>query len=242
MKKKSQTRSRRERGADQLRPVRFTRNYTEMTPGSVLVEMGRTIVLATASVEERVPRWMRKSGSGWVTAEYGMMPGSSNRRIRRDRYSGGRSKEISRLIGRSLRSVVNLPAMGETMVIVDCDVVQADGGTRTAAVNAAWIALHDAFAQAISDGVMTSDPMLDRVTAVSVGIVDGKCLLDLDYRDDSAASVDMNVVMTGRGLLVEVQATAEGQPYGRSELDRLLDLAGMGIERIGALQDLQVAE
>ncbi len=234
--------NRRERAADQLRPVRFTRNYTEMTPGSVLVEMGRTKVLATASVQERVPKWLRKSGAGWVTAEYAMMPGSSNRRIRRDQYSGGRSKEISRLIGRSLRSVVDLPAMGEVMVIVDCDVVQADGGTRTAAVNAAWIALHDAFTWAISEGLITSDPVIDRLTAVSVGVVEGECLLDLDYRDDSAASVDMNVVMTGRGRLVEVQATAEGVPFDRRELDRLLDLAGMGIEQIGLLQDRQVAE
>lgn len=233
--------SRRERDAEELRPVRITQGYTEMTPGSVLIEMGRTIVLATASVEDRVPRWMQKTGSGWVTAEYSMMPGSSNRRVRRDRYMAGRSKEISRLIGRSLRSVVNLRAMGEVMVTVDCDVVQADGGTRTAAVNAAWLALHDAFAWAVEEDMMASDPILDRVTAVSVGIVDGECLLDLDYRDDVAASVDMNVVMTGRGLLVEVQATAEGLPFSREELDRLLDLASIGIAEIGELQDQLVA-
>lgn len=229
--------SRRKRDADELRPVRIVQGYTEMPPGSVLIEMGRTIVLATASVEDRVPKWMQKSGSGWVTAEYAMMPGSSNRRIRRDRYTGGRAKEISRLIGRSLRSVVNLRAMGEVMVTVDCDVVQADGGTRTAAVNAAWLALHDAFQWAVEEDMMASNPLLDRVTAVSVGIVDGECLLDLDYRDDVAASVDMNVVMTGRGLLVEVQATAEGLPFSRQELDRLLDLARVGIEHIGELQD-----
>lgn len=229
--------SRRKRAADEMRPVRITQGYTEMTPGSVLIEMGRTIVLATASVEDRVPKWMQRSGSGWVTAEYAMMPGSSNRRIRRDRYTGGRAKEISRLIGRSLRSVVNLRAMGEIMVTVDCDVVQADGGTRTAAVNAAWLALHDAFEGAVEEDMMASNPLLDRVTAVSVGIVDGECLLDLDYRDDVAASVDMNVVMTGRGLLVEVQATAEGLPFSRHELDRLLDLARIGIEQIGELQD-----
>lgn len=233
--------SRRERDADELRPVRIIQGYTEMTPGSVLIEMGRTIVLATASVEDRVPKWMQRTGSGWVTAEYAMMPGSSNRRIRRDRYTGGRAKEISRLIGRSLRSVVNLRAMGEVMVTVDCDVVQADGGTRTAAVNAAWLALHDAFVWAVEEDMMASSPVLDRVTAVSVGIVDGECLLDLDYRDDVAASVDMNVVMTGRGLLVEVQATAEGLPFSREELDRLLDLASIGIDQIGELQDELVA-
>ena len=233
--------SRRERDADELRPVRITQGYTEMTPGSVLIEMGRTIVLATASVEDRVPKWMQRTGSGWVTAEYAMMPGSSDRRVRRDRYTGGRAKEISRLIGRSLRSVVNLRAMGEVMVTVDCDVVQADGGTRTAAVNAAWLALHDAFVWAVEGDMMASNPVLDRVTAVSVGIVDGECLLDLDYRDDVAASVDMNVVMTGRGLLVEVQATAEGLPFSREELDRLLDLASIGIDQIGELQDELVA-
>ena len=232
---------RRERAADAMRPVRIIQGYTEMTPGSVLIEMGRTIVLATASVEDRVPKWLQRTGSGWVTAEYAMMPGSSDRRIRRDQYKGGRSKEISRLIGRSLRSVVNLRAMGEVMVTVDCDVVQADGGTRTAAVNAAWLALHDAFAWALEENMMAANPVLDRVTAVSVGIVDGECLLDLDYRDDVAASVDMNVVMTGRGLLVEVQATAEGLPFSREELDRLLDLAGIGIEQIGVLQDELVA-
>lgn len=232
----------RARAADELRPVRIVQGYTEMTPGSVLIEMGRTIVLATASVEERVPRWMKKSGSGWVTATYAMMPGSSNRRVSRDRYTGGRSKEISRLIGRSLRSVVNLRVMGEVTVTVDCDVIQADGGTRTAAVNAAWPAFNDAAAWAVEKDKMAADPILDRVTAVSVGIVDGECLLDLDYRDDVAASVDMNVVMTGRGLLVEVQATAEGLPFSREEMERLLDLAGIGIEQIGALQDQLVAE
>ena len=231
----------RERAVDELRPVCVTRGFTEMTPGSVLIEMGRTRVLATASVGDRVPKWMQKTGSGWVTAEYSMMPGSSDRRVRRDRYTGGRSKEISRLIGRSLRAVVDLRAMGEVMVNVDCDVVQADGGTRTAAVNAAWIALHDAFGWAVDQGVMAADPMLDRVAAVSVGIVEGASLLDLDYADDVAASVDLNVVMTGRGLLVEVQGTAEGQPFSRVELDGLLDLAAGGIARISAIQREAVA-
>ena len=233
---------RRERAADELRPIRITQGFTEMTPGSVLIEMGRTMVLATASIGDRVPRWMQKSGSGWVTAEYAMMPGSSDRRVRRDQYTGGRSKEISRLIGRSLRSVVNLRAMGEVMVNVDCDVVQADGGTRTAAVNAAWVAMHDAFEWALEQHMVETNPILDRVTAISAGIVDGASLLDLDYRDDVAASVDMNVVMTGRGLLVEVQGTAEGLPFSREELDGLLDLAKAGIDQIGALQDRLVAE
>ena len=204
--------------------------------------MGRTIVLATASIGDRVPRWMQKSGSGWVTAEYAMMPGSSDRRVRRDRYTGGRSKEISRLIGRSLRSVVNLRAMGEMMVNVDCDVVQADGGTRTAAVNAGWLALNDALEWAVDQHMLEMNPILDRVTAISVGIVDGRLLLDLDYRDDVAASVDMNVVMTGRGLLVEVQGTAEGLPFSRAELDGLLDLAKVGIDQLGALQHKFAAE
>ena len=228
--------SSRERPADQLRPIRLTQGYTEMTPGSVLIEMGRTMVLATASVGERVPGWMRNTGSGWITAEYSMLPGAGNQRIRRDRYTSGRSKEISRLIGRSLRSVVNLQSMGEVMLNVDCDVIQADGGTRTAAVNAAWVALHDAVGWAVEEGKMDCNPILDRVTAISVGLVDGVALLDLDYQDDVAASVDLNVVMTGRGLLVEVQGTAEGLPFSREELDNLLDLAAVGIDQIGAIQ------
>lgn len=228
--------SRRDRPARQLRPVRFVQGYTEMTPGSVLIEMGRTVVLATASFSDSVPRWLRKSGSGWVNAEYNMLPGSSERRIHRNQYTGGRSKEISRMIGRSLRSVVHLKQMGEMMVNIDCDVIQADGGTRTAAVNAAWAALHDAFEWAAGKGKLEANPLLDRVAAVSVGIVDGEALLDLDYRDDKAASVDLNVVMTGRGLLVEVQGTAEGLPFSRSELDDMLDLAAEGIGQLDAMQ------
>ncbi len=233
---------RRDRAADELRPVRIVQGYTEMTPGSVLIEMGRTRVLATASISDSVPRWLQRKRSGWVTAEYNMIPGSSNRRIRRDQYTGGRSKEISRLIGRSLRSVVGLKRMGEMMVNVDCDVIQADGGTRTAAVNAGWVALHDAFEWAVGENLIEANPLLDRVTAVSVGIVDGAPLLDLDYRDDSAASVDLNVVMTGRGLLVEVQGTAEGLPFSRQELEEMLDLAGTGIGRLGEIQDRLTAE
>lgn len=220
----------RSRPADELRPIRFTRQFTTATPGSVLIEVGDTRVLCTAAVEEDVPRWMRGSGKGWVTAEYAMLPGSSNGRIRRDAYQGGRAKEISRLIGRSLRSVVSMPRMGEAMVRVDCDVIQADGGTRTAAITGAWVAMYDAFADAAERGLISEMPIIDRVAATSVGIVGGTPLLDLEYESDVAAEVDMNVVMTGRGLLVEVQGTAEGAPFTRDELGSLLDLASSGIE------------
>jgi ribonuclease PH len=212
-----------------------------MTPGSVLIEMGRTRVLCTASIEEDVPRWMRGGDSGWVTAEYGMLPGSSAERIRRDNYSGGRSKEISRLIGRALRSVVDMKAMPELMMRVDCDVLQADGGTRTAAITGAWIAMHDAFTDAIERGLVTSNPIHDQLAAISVGNVDGTVLLDLEYVDDVAADVDMNVVMTGRGLLVEVQGTAEGAPFTREDLNSMLDVAAKGIGELFDLQKRAVA-
>ena len=226
----------RERPADELRPVRLTCGFTEATPGSVLIEMGRTRVLCTATVERDLPRWMRDSGRGWVTAEYGMLPGSSSERIRRDQYQGGRSKEISRLIGRSLRSVVDLKRMGEAMVRVDCDVIEADGGTRTAAVTGAWVALHDALVAGQEDGLVTTEALIDHVAAVSVGIVEGEVLLDLEYESDAAADVDMNVVMSGRGLLVEVQRTAEQAPFTRKELDGMLDLAHRGIDQLVDLQ------
>jgi ribonuclease PH len=233
---------RRQRPADELRPVRMTRGYTEMTPGSVLIEMGETRVLCTAAVEQDVPRWMRDSGKGWVTAEYGMLPGSSPQRIRRDAYSGGRSKEISRLIGRSLRSVVRMEGMEQLTVRVDCDVLQADGGTRTAAITGAWVALHDALTWAKSQELVAEVPIIDQVAAVSVGLVDGRILLDLEYVDDVAAEVDFNVVMTGRGLLVEVQGTAEGQPYTRHELEEILDVAEAGIGNLVAIQRELVGE
>lgn len=226
----------RERPADELRPVRITQGYTEMTPGSVLIEMGRTRVLCTASIDDEVPRWLRGGKKGWVTAEYGMLPGSSNERIRRDNYSGGRSKEISRLIGRALRSVVRLEALPEMVLRVDCDVLQADGGTRCAAITGAWIAMHDAIEDAIAKGALRKNPIIDRVAAVSVGMVDGEARLDLEYADDVAADVDMNVVMTGRGLLVEVQGTAEGAPFSRTDLNDLLDLADGGIAELLDLQ------
>ena len=219
----------RTREHDELRPVRLHLGFTEATPGSVVIEMGQTRVLCTATVEPDVPRWMKGSGKGWVTAEYGMLPGSSNSRIRRDSYTKGRQQEISRLIGRALRAVVDVKAMGEGMVRVDCDVIEADGGTRTAAVTGAWIALHQAFESAVAEGTMARNPIIDQVAAVSVGLVDGKTLLDLEYVDDVSAEVDMNVVMSGRGLLIEVQGTAEGAPFSREELDGMLDLAAGGI-------------
>ncbi len=230
-----------DRPFDQLRDVKLEIPYTSSTPGSVLISMGRTRVLCTASVQSDVPRWMRESGKGWITAEYAMLPGSSPERVRRDHVSGGRAKEISRLIGRSLRAVVDLKAMGEAMAMVDCDVIEADGGTRTAAVTGAWIALHEALADAVDKGQLSSIPILDEVAAVSVGIVEGTPMLDLDYEKDVAAEVDMNVVMSGRGLLVEVQGTAERAPFTRDELDQLLDLAASGISELHDLQRRAVA-
>lgn len=231
-----------ERALDDLRPVTLELGFTESTPGSVLISFGRTRVLCTASVEEEVPRWMRDSGKGWVTAEYGMLPGSSSERVRRDHVSGGRAKEISRLIGRALRAAVDMKVMGEAMVRVDCDVIEADGGTRTAAITGSWVALHYALEDAVDRGLIPRNPIIDEVAAVSVGIVDGECVLDLDYEKDVAAEVDMNVVMSGRGLLVEVQGTAEGAPFSREDLDKLLDLAAKGIGELNELQRQAVAE
>ena len=231
-----------DRPHDQLRPVTVELGFTNSTPGSVLIAMGQTRVLCTASVEDEVPRWMRGSNRGWVTAEYAMLPGSSGERVRRDHISGGRAKEISRLIGRALRAAVNLRAMGEAMVRVDCDVIEADGGTRTAAITGAWIALHQALRDAVDREVMATNPIIDEVAAVSVGIVDGEKRLDLDYEKDVSAEVDLNVVMSGRGLLVEVQGTAEGAPFTREDLDQLLDLASVGIEELHDMQRRAVAE
>lgn len=224
------------RASDELRPVRITRGFTEMTPGSVLIEMGRTRVLCTAAFEEDVPRWMRDSGEGWVTAEYSMLPGSSPQRVRRNAISGGRTKEIQRLIGRSLRAVVDMKVMGPLTVRVDCDVLQADGGTRTASITGAWIALADAFDTRIAAGKLERAPLTDHIAAVSVGMVGAEPLLDLEYTEDFAADVDANVVMTGAGKIVEVQGTAEGAPFDRSQLDRMLDLATNGISELVAEQ------
>lgn len=185
---------------------------------------------------------MRDSGKGWVTAEYAMLPGSSGNRIRRDHISGGRAKEISRLIGRALRAGVDMKAMGEAMVRVDCDVIEADGGTRTAAITGAWVALHQALEHAVESEIIPRNPMIDEVAAVSVGIVEGEYLLDLDYERDASAEVDMNVVMSGRGLLVEIQGTAEGAPFSREDLDRLLDLAESGIAELHDMQRRAVAD
>jgi ribonuclease PH len=203
--------------------------------------MGGTRVLCTASVDNDVPRWMRDSGKGWVTAEYGMLPGSSPERVRRDHISGGRAKEISRLIGRSLRAAVNPKAMPELMARVDCDVIQADGGTRTAAITGGWIALHQALSHAVELGWITDVPIVDEIAAISVGIINGEPTLDLDYELDVSADVDMNVVMSGRGLFIEVQGTAEKAPFSREELDQLLDLASKGIAELHELQREAVA-
>jgi ribonuclease PH len=231
-----------DRARDQLRPIAMELGFTESTPGSVLISFGRTKVLCTASVEADVPRWMKESGQGWVTAEYAMLPGSSSERVRRDHVSGGRAQEISRLIGRSLRAVVDLKALGEAMARVDCDVIEADGGTRTAAITGAWVALHQAFEDAVGRGTIVRNPLIDEVAAVSVGMIEGEPMLDLDYERDSSAEGDMNVVMSGRGLLIEVQGTAERAPFTRSELDLLLDLAAKGIGDLHELQREAVAE
>ncbi len=218
------------RRPDELRPLTFERDYTEMAVGSVLVSFGRTKVLCTASLDDDVPRWLRGGGKGWVTAEYAMLPGSSPERVAR--RTSGRSQEIQRLIGRALRSVVDLPAMGERQILVDCDVLQADGGTRTASICGAYVALHDAFTRLIQRGELRANPLSDALAAVSVGIIDGQCRLDLPYVEDANAEVDMNVVMTGSGHLVEVQGTAEGAPFSRAQLDELLGLAESGIGQI----------
>jgi ribonuclease PH len=230
---------------EDLRPVGFVRDFTEFAPGSVLVSMGKTKVLCTASVEERVPPWMRGTGKGWVTAEYSLLPGSSAERIDREAAKGkqsGRTQEIQRLIGRSLRSVTDMVAMGELQVTVDCDVLQADGGTRTASICGAYVALHDCFSRLIQKGRLTAQPLGDSCAAVSVGIVDAACLLDLDYSEDSRAEVDMNVVMTGSGRFIEVQGTAEGLPFSRGELDELLALAEHGIATLLDAQGAVLAE
>ena len=215
---------------DELRPLSFERDYTEMAAGSCLVTFGRTRVLCTASVGDGVPPWLRNTGRGWVTAEYSMLPGSSPERIRR--RTSGRDQEIQRLIARSLRAVVDLEVMPEMEVTVDCDVLQADGGTRTASICGGFVALHDAFTRLVADGTLSASPITDELAAISVGIVDGSPRLDLPYVEDSTAGVDFNVVMTGSGRFVEVQGTAEGQAFERSELDALVDLAAGGIAQI----------
>jgi ribonuclease PH len=227
------------RRADALRPVTIQRGYTRHAEGSVLVSFGDTQVLCTASVEEKVPPFKRGGGEGWLTAEYGMLPRATHTRSDREAAKGkqsGRTQEIQRLIGRSLRTVFDLKALGERTISLDCDVLQADGGTRTAAITGAFVAAHDAVTWMLAQGKLTKSPILDFVAAVSVGVVKGTPLLDLEYIEDSACDTDMNVVMTGSGGFVEVQGTAEGVPFTRAEMDRLLSLADQGIRELNALQ------
>ncbi len=228
-----------ERALDQVRPVTITRNYTAYAEGSVLVEFGNTKVLCNATVEESVPRWLKGKGKGWVTAEYGMLPRATHTRTRREAASGkqgGRTMEIQRLIARSLRAVVDLEAMGEMMVTVDCDVIQADGGTRTASISGASVAMADAFQTLVVSGKLKANPMKGHVAAVSVGMVEGEARCDLEYVEDSAADTDMNVVMTEEGKMIEVQGTAEGEPFSHEELLELLALAKKGIADIVEIQ------
>jgi ribonuclease PH len=223
------------RPANELRQTSITPNYLMHAEGSVLIEAGHTKVICTASVEDRVPQFLRGSGKGWVTAEYGMLPRATTTRMQREASQGkvgGRTQEIQRLIGRSLRSVTNLPALGERTVWVDCDVIQADGGTRTASITGAFVALALALEKMRERGTIGTIPLIDYVAAISVGVVDGEPLLDLAYDDDSRAEVDMNIVKTGSGQFIEVQGTAEGLPFSRAALDTLLDLADQGIKQL----------
>jgi ribonuclease PH len=223
------------RQPDQLRPVRLTRGYTRHAEGSVLVEFGDTKVICTASVDEKVPPFLKGQGTGWVTAEYGMLPRSTGTRTQREASSGrqsGRTHEIQRLVGRSLRAVVDLSGLGERTIQIDCDVIQADGGTRTASITGAFVALHDAVGMLRGRRLVSAWPIQDFVAAVSVGMFEGTPVLDLDYAEDSTCETDMNVVMTGSGGIVELQGTAEGHPFSRAELDAMVDLAAAGIRQL----------
>lgn len=238
-----------DRADDQLRPITFERDYTDMAAGSVLVSFGRTKVLCTASIDDSVPRWMKGSGKGWVTAEYSMLPGASPERIDREAAKGkqsGRTVEIQRLIGRSLRAACDMRVLGERQVVVDCDVLQADGGTRTASICGGYLALHDALTRLIQNGDLTRQPLHSLCAAISVGIIGGVPVLDLPYVEDSSAEVDMNVVMLRRpdegARFVEVQGTAEGMAFTRGELDSLLGLAESGLDTIMSLQQEMIAE
>ena len=226
------------RAADAMRPVTLTRDVMKHALGSCLVEFGDTKVLCAATIEEGLPGWRKASRAGWVTAEYAMLPASTNRRTKRETGSRkGRSMEIERLIGRSLRTVVNMKALGEHTVTVDCDVIQADGGTRTASVTGAWVALHDALMAWVEAGKISRLPLTGQVAAVSMGVVDGLELLDLDYSEDSNAEVDMNLVATDSGEIIELQGTGERTPFDRTRLNRLLDLGELGISKLIALQN-----
>ena len=231
------------RAADELRAVTLERSVSKHAEGSCLVKFGDTHVLCTASLEERIPPWLRGQGRGWVTAEYGMLPRATGERMRREASAGkqsGRTQEIQRLIGRSLRAVVDLPALGERQISVDCDVIQADGGTRTAAITGAWVALHDCIAWMRARDMVTKPVLRDHVAAISCGIHGGKPVLDLDYAEDSEAETDANFVMTGAGGIVEIQGTAEGTPFTEEEFGQLLGLAKAGIGQLVDLQKLAI--
>lgn len=223
------------RAANEMRQISITRNYTKHAEGSVLIEFGDTKVICTASVENRVPGFLRGQGKGWVTAEYGMLPRSTGSRMRREASSGkqgGRTMEIQRLIGRSLRAAIDLDALGENTISLDCDVIQADGGTRTASITGAWVALHDAVHHLMEQGLVEKDPLHHQIGSVSVGIYKGTPVLDLDYAEDSTAETDMNVVMNNANSFIEVQGTAEGHAYTRDELNAMLELAEQGISNL----------
>jgi ribonuclease PH len=227
------------RANDQLRPVEIIRRYTKHAEGSVLVKFGDTHVLCTASIEEKVPPFLRGKNQGWVTAEYGMLPRSTGSRMSREASQGkqsGRTQEIQRLIGRSLRAIIDLGKLGERSIQIDCDVIQADGGTRTASITGAYVALHDAVSHLLAKGLITQSPLRDSVAAISVGVYQGAPVLDLDYIEDSDCGTDMNVVMTGNGGFVEIQGTAEGEPFQRADVDAMLDLAQNGIYELIAKQ------
>jgi len=227
------------RSSTSIREVTLQRDYTEAPISSVLISMGKTKVLCTCSVQEEVPRWMKGRGKGWVTAEYSLLPGASRERVAREAVKGkqsGRTQEIQRLIARSLRAVVDMSLLGERQVVIDCDVLQADGGTRTASITGAYVALYDACTRLLQAKRLEKHPISTALAAISVGIVNGEILLDLDYEEDSGAEVDLNVVMTGDGRFVEVQGTAEGAPFARTELNRMLDVASKGVEDLINLQ------
>jgi len=233
------------RAANAMREIRITRRYTKHAEGSVLIEFGDTQVICTASVLEKVPPHKKGSGEGWVTAEYGMLPRSTNTRIDREAARGkqsGRTQEIQRLIGRSLRAVVDLKKLGERTVHVDCDVIQADGGTRTASISGAYVAVADAVNWLIQQGTIAETPLKDSVAAISVGVYQGQPVLDLDYAEDSSCDTDMNVVMTGKGGIVEIQGTAEGEPFSHAMLEKLLKLAGQGIAQIARAQEIALEQ
>ena len=229
------------RAVDELRAVKITTKYLNTVPGAVLIEVGQTRVICTVSVEDRVPPFLVGKGGGWLTAEYGMLPGSSDRRIARESSTGkvnGRTREIQRLIGRSLRSIIDLENLGERTISIDCDVIQADGGTRTASITGAYVALVEAVNELTAEGVLDQNPLIDAAAAVSVGVVGDRVLLDLCYEEDVQAQTDMNLVMTGSGGIVEVQGTAEGRPFTRLEAEQMLDMGSKGIRELLALQEV----